>query len=279
MIDRACILYEIEVWANEDFFRKGSLYDGELVWEQDSLVYVVFDVVMAKGCSCAHLSYRERLHVLHTTILCVGAQHADSSIDDMLSEESKLLARNNLHNLRIVPKKCVPKASLGMLWDERLSTGHRTDGLILTQNSATIQLGTTHSILKWKPHHSIDISAQWMNDSWHLFGNSNNGKSLVAMTNSVDVYDVQLVQNKLLDALKQRSCIVECVIHVDGMVVSLVAERERTDKTTPNTMTTIEATIRNSREDILCSDLAALVGGEDTLEHTEEGNASSHRRV
>ena len=43
MIDRTKRMYEIEIWANEDFFEHGSLYDGELVWEQNVLVYVVFD--------------------------------------------------------------------------------------------------------------------------------------------------------------------------------------------------------------------------------------------
>lgn len=262
MVDRAKKMYEIEVWANEDFFQTGSLYDGELVWEQESLVFIVFDVILAKGVSCTHLSYRERMQILHNTILCVSESHCDQSIETMISEECKFLARNNDHNLKITPKKCVPKATMRKLWSERMHCKHRNDGIIFTLNAAPVETGTSTSILKWKPSHSIDVHFALENGEWQIYANANNSGSLVQIDHACIGLKVTVRQSKLLDAIKARQpCIIECVIYIrdDAQTLHLVPERERTDKTSPNTVKTVEATIRNALENIDCEELIKLV--------------------
>lgn len=251
MVDRARRFFELEVWANEDFFHEGSLYDGELVWEADTLVFIVFDVVVAKGVQCSRLSYRERMMIVHNTVLCVSDSHSDESIEQMISEESKFLARNNDHALRIVPKKTVPKASLQTLWDERMTSGHHNDGVIFTLNSAPVETGTSASILKWKPSHSIDVRVDFDGVRWRLAANQNNSGDVVDMTDSVNGCQVTFHESKLLEAVRARiPCIIECLLEVVGDAITLIPERERSDKTSPNTMKTIEATIRNARENI-----------------------------
>lgn len=262
MIDRAKKMFEIEIWANEDFFFNGSLYDGELVWESDSLVYIVFDVILAKGVSCSRLSYRERMQILHNTILCAGDMHSDDSIEQMIHEESKFLARNNDENLRIIPKKCVPKASLRSLWEERGSCGHRNDGIIFTLNSAPVETGTSSSILKWKPSHSIDVRVETFDKgtSWRIYGNMNNSGELADISDMIGDFVPTLEKTKLLDAISMRQpCIIECLLHIEGSNLTLTPERERTDKISPNTINTIEATIRNAVENISSDDLITLV--------------------
>ena len=264
MIDRTKKMYEVEIWANEDFFTEGSLYDGELVWEKNSLVYIVFDVINAKGVQCARLSYRERMQILHNTILCVSSSHADESIEQMIAEESKFLARNNDHDLRVVPKKCVAKANLATLWNERTATVHGNDGIIFTLNNAPVETGTCASILKWKPSHSIDVMVQNQANFLKIFGNMNNSGDLEDITDAVGGLAVTLVHNRLLEAVVARlPCVVECLITIrDDDALVLTPERERTDKTSPNTMNTIEATIRNARENINSNDLIKLVEGQ-----------------
>ena len=184
MVDRAKTMYEVEVWANEDFFLRGSVYDGELVWENESLVFVVFDVVVAKGESCVNLTYRERLQVVQNTILCASDAHTDASIEEMIGEEGKLLARNNEYELRIVPKRCVSKESIDTLWFERGGSHHRTDGLIFTQNDRPVGIGTSQSILKWKPTHSIDVRITYTaaNAKWKIYANNNSRQTAWKLT-------------------------------------------------------------------------------------------------
>ncbi len=260
MIDRAKKMYEVEIWANEDFFEKGSLYDGELVWENDMMAYVVFDVIFTKGVQVSRLPYRERMQIVHNTILCVSNSHSDESIETMIAEESKFLARHNIHNLRVVPKKCVPKANLRTLWRERTTSNHRNDGIIFTLNSAPVETGTSPSILKWKPSHSIDVLFCRNDDELAIYGNTNNSGELFDITNSIDDLTTELVKSVLLDAVNERlPCILECVIHVKDNTVILKPERERTDKIAPNTINTIKATIRNAKENISSDSLIRLV--------------------
>ena len=260
MVDRAKKMYEIEIWGNEDFFEFGSLYDGELVWEKDTLVFIVFDVIMAKGVACGHLSYRERMQILHNTILCVSESHSDDSIENMISEECKFLARNNNHNLYVTPKKCVPKAALRKLWSDRNTSNHRNDGVIFTLNSAPVETGTSASILKWKPSHSIDVKFELIDNEWKVFTNMNNSNGLVSLDEACDGLTLNVSPSKLLEAVRIRQhCIIECVIDVEGENLMLVPERERTDKIAPNTAKTVQATIRNARENIKCEDLIEIV--------------------
>lgn len=260
MIDRTKKMYEVEIWANEDFFALGSLFDGELVWENNSLVYIVFDVIHAKGVQCSRLCYRERMQILHNTILCVSNSHSDESIENMISEESKFLARNNDNELRVLPKKCVAKANLQTLWHDRAHTCHGNDGVIFTLNNSPVETGTCASILKWKPSHSIDVLVKKNGKTVGIYGNMNNSGDLSDITESVDGLRTHFVCNKLLDAIVPRMpCIIECRLTIDGNTLILTAERERTDKTSPNTMNTIEATIRNTRENISSDDLIKLV--------------------
>ena len=263
MVDRAKKMFEIEIWANEDFFYNGSLYDGELVWENGSLVYIVFDVILARGACCSRLSYRERMQILHNTILCAGDMHTDDSIEQMIHEERKFLARNNDNNMRVTPKKCVPKASLRGLWEERGSCSHRNDGIIFTLNTAPVETGTSSSILKWKPSHSIDVRLESNDEgvSWRILGNMNNSGNLCDITEGIGNFVPVLERTKLLDAITTRQpCIVECLIRIENETqLLLTPERERTDKVSPNTLNTIEATIRNAQENITSDDLIKLV--------------------
>lgn len=263
MIDRSKRMFEIQIWANEDFFEEGSLYDGELVWEHQLLTFIVFDVIRAKGVSCLHLSYRERMQVVHNTILCVGDSHSDESIEHMIAEECKFLARNNDHDFCIVPKKCVPKAALTALWSERHQSKHRNDGVIFTLNSASVETGTSLSILKWKPTHSIDVRVELdASGRWHAYANKNNSSEFIEIEEALAPTPCRIAPSKLLDVLRSRQpCILECAIHVDdgSDLVLLCPERERTDKPAPNTVKTICATIRNAQENITCEDLLRVV--------------------
>lgn len=259
MIDRTKRMYEIEIWANEDFFEHGSLYDGELVWEQNVLVYIVFDVIYAKGVRCAHLSYRERIQILHNTILCVSEHHDEQSLEQMISEECKFLARNNCRNLRIMPKTCVPKAEVAKLWAEVELSRHRNDGLIFTKNAAGVDTGTSSAILKWKPAHSIDVTFEMVDGEWMVRANMNNSGETVLLREACEV-NVRVAESKLLDAIRVRQpCVIECLLKLDGDDLVLIPERERTDKDAANTVKTIEATIRNVRENLCIEDLVRLV--------------------
>ena len=262
MIDRALNMYEVEIWANEEYFYHGCLLDGELVWTNNNtcLQFIIFDVVMLKGQSCIEMSYRERMHVIHTNVLCMDEQLEDDSVEQMISEEDKFCARNNLHNLKILPKMCVPKQRIDELWNnnQRLSS-HKNDGLIFTLNNFHVHTGTSSAIFKWKPSHSVDVRCYFnpSSHSWSLYANDNYSDNEICIDKQIGNHSVIFQTNsKLLEMLERKlDCVIECVVKVEGSSIVLTAERERTDKKTANTMKTMNATILNVCENIKIEDL------------------------
>ena len=264
MIDRALNMFEIEVWASEEFFIKGSLFDGELVWNnEDNLVFMVFDVVFIKGIRCTKMSYSERLNIINQSILTIDITTENETIEQYILEEDKIIAKNNDDNLQISPKNCIQKFMIKELWSSNDLCLHRNDGVIFTLNSAGITTGTSANIFKWKPSHSIDIKAYYTNKVWSIKGNDNNSDYEIDISTKCGKYDVVITENKLLNCLENRQpCVIECKIEITNNTVTLTAERERSDKKTANTMKTIEATILNATEHITIEEVfAALKSG------------------
>lgn len=259
MIDRVQNMYEIEIWANEEFFFNGCLLDGELVWNSSqTLQYVVFDVVLLKGVDCIPRNYRERLEIISGHILCMDDAIDDDAVEQIVSEEDKFCARNNAYNLQILPKVCVPKSCIHELWsNNKTKSSHRNDGIIFTLNSAPIHTGTSEYIYKWKPSHSIDLKCFFCNGKWSFFGNSNDSDEEIDVTQAMGTFKTSIdLKSKLLAMLERKStCVVECVVQVNEECVILLPERERSDKKTANTMRTILATIRNAKENIQIDEL------------------------
>ena len=276
MIDRALNMYEIEIWANEEYFYNGCLLDGELVWStSEELQFIIFDVVIFKGTNCIEMNYRDRLEIIQDHVLCVDDNQQDETIENIISEEDKFCARNNKYNLQLFAKMCVSKQSLDHLWQNKTMCSHRNDGLILTLNSANVHTGTSKHVLKWKPSHSIDIKC-YFNNKWTFFGNDNSSDEEIDISTHIGPYTVSLDTNsKLLNALKRKLCfVVECLITVSGNIITLVPERERTDKKSANTMKTIEATIRNAQEKIIIDELFEIVSCNSSLQSKTSENMS-----
>jgi hypothetical protein len=256
MIDRTLSMYEVEVWANEEFYFNGCLLDGELVWNNEKLQYIVFDVVQLKGIDCIHKNYRDRLQIIHTHILCIDPTLDDETTERLISEEDKLCARNNSFNLEITPKMCVSKQQLPDIWNGRKHVSHRNDGIILTKNNYGIHTGTSSEILKWKPSHSIDVKCIFTNNTWTFFANDNSSDDEIDVSNTIGTCPIKMESSTLLDMLQKKGyCVVECLITIKDDFISLTPERERTDKKTANTIKTMIATIENAREQINIEEL------------------------
>jgi len=273
MIDRTLNMYEIEIWANEEYFYNGCLLDGELVWNNsEELQFIIFDVVLLKGINCIEMNYRDRLEIIHDHVLNVDENQEDVTIEKIISEEDKFCARNNKYNLQLFAKMCVSKQSLDHLWQNKMMCSHRNDGIILTLNSAYVHTGTSKHVLKWKPSHSIDIKCYFTNNKWTYYGNDNSSDDEINITSAIGPYKVYLdTQSKLLNVLKRKLCfVVECLIELSGDTIILTPERERTDKKSANTMKTIEGTIRNAQEKIEIQELFDIVSCNSTLNKQDE---------
>ena len=268
MINRKLVVYEIEVWANENFFEEGTILDGELVWEYigytPELRFIVFDVVVVAGVSYKERSYADRLQCI-TNIVYANLHEEDAFIERVVTEEKKLVSMHNDFNMRFVPKRCVLLKQVGALWDARHTTYHKNDGLIFTLNNRGININTSTSIFKWKSDHTIDLQVRrrsGANGPIYTILCQDGPSCNVCDTIHVSGhnYTCLLTTNEIIATAKDDEYIVECACSLDVLqhTVTIFPMKVRHDKESPNSRHTIERTLVNIIENITLEEIVEL---------------------
>lgn len=164
MIDRAWTMYEVEVMAPQDYFVRGTILDGELVWRQPretKLVFLVFDCVASKGTVLTSRPFHERLaEAARCTRLSeeLAACEGDD-LDERILEADAVVIAQYEPRLLVAPKRFVARSHAAALWRDRGDADHRVDGLILQRRDAAYVSGAARdaSVLKWKAYPTVDL--------------------------------------------------------------------------------------------------------------------------
>lgn len=249
MIDRAWNMYEIEVVAKDDYFVKKTVLDGELVWRQpneDVLLFLIFDAVMIRGINCLNSPFEERLA---RAARCVHFSHEIATLDER-DMEDRLLETESLAIVHFHPpihvrvKRFVMREHIRQLWDERQNVDHRVDGIIFHRKDSIYTLGTANdgSVLKWKPEATVDLYGTTPPRTLEQPVVTLCGRAVRVRPSRVALRD---------DAVFEFGILLE----VDG--ISLVAVRERSDKSAPNSLRVVEATVQDVIDDIKIDELAS----------------------
>ena len=139
-------MYEVDVIAQEDFFIKRTILEGELVWKQPdekTLMFLVFDCIRCRGESLLHRSFLERYQEVEK---CV---RFSSELSQHHEVEKRALETNNLVMMqfhpRVVmhPKIFVELPNATKLWERRCDIEHRVDGLIMQRTDSQYTVGTS----------------------------------------------------------------------------------------------------------------------------------------
>jgi len=248
-VDRTLGMYEVELWASEHYFANTTLFDGELVATRDGVDhFVIFDAVQISNVVLIDRCYRERLRQISSSVLSVDVMYADEQLEHMLAAEDGIVAHNN-KTLLLVVKQCLPKQHIDRVWISQGGVNHDNDGLVFTRNDATVETGTASHIFKWKPTHSVDIRIVQEDAQLLMWAHENDCDGEVALD------DRYLFRKGIAF---EPNTVVECTVTC-GEKVTLEPLRRRPDKTAPNTMRTIEATVRNVGENISIDELIALL--------------------
>lgn len=269
MVDRRLRMYEVAVTANDDFFERPTLLDGELVLDHrtNRLCYQVFDVVSMRGRHFHAEPYCNRLQVLHDRLLTQlppGVDEDSEAADEYVAEEDKLYApRSNRMQLTMTPKRFVTSDNARALWEGRHESPFPTDGLIVNFDRSPIQCGTLRTTLKWKPHNAIDVV---VDDGMKVCcRNAGVEEPLAELRVGGRTHRVQLSDNHLVQWLVHRKrgrMLVECLVEVQGGVVTLWPMKERSDKAEANDLRIIEATLDTIAENVSFDQLLAAAQGE-----------------
>ena len=164
MIDRSGNMYEVEVVAEESYFKRETVLEGELVWRQpecSEMLFLTFDAICIRGILLKNSPFEERLRRL---VECVKWSE-DLSHGKNEDIESKALELDTIvmthYNPRIVvrPKTFVDRMHAERLWSERCKMDHRVDGIVIQRSNSPYEMGTSKAgtSLKWKPESTVDL--------------------------------------------------------------------------------------------------------------------------
>lgn len=244
MVDRSRHMYEVEVVAPEEHFRDGTVLEGELVWRQpdeDALLYYVFDAVVVSGERLTHLPFRDRLARATALVhLSEDIRAADDTETRALEAEAVVLTHYDPY-VAMRPKRFVARVHAARLWSERADAEHRVDGLILQCMDAAY--GGDGAVLKWKDHATVDLAGPALRAADGPLPPRLCGRA-------VEVLPSRIVARAASD-------VVEYHVSTDAATVFLMAVRMRVDKTTPNGLRVVEATVGDVVDAVAPAALAA----------------------
>ena len=249
LLDRTWAMYEVEVVAPEEFFTKGTILEGELVWKQPderSLMYLVFDSVVIKGEKMVDQTFSERLDAatrctrLSTELAMESSSISTEDLEDRVLETDSIVLTHYRPNIVMRPKSFVNVMHSHRLWNERIDVDHRVDGLILNKKNSEYVVGTASngSIFKWKPQSTVDL------------------KSVDGKLFTLEDLLPDKIHEKQVNVLDSRvratanNDIVEYLITIQGDTLELFPLRSRPDKKNANSERIVIATVQDVIDDV-----------------------------
>ena len=255
MIDRARNMYEVDVMAPDEYFLRGTLLEGELVWkqpEQHEMIYLVFDALLVAGDSYVRRPFSERLAAA-SRLTRWSEELAQMSPDDLevrVQETDGIVLLHFDPRVTMKPKRFVDLKHVTRVWNERGDAAHRIDGLILQRANASYVYGTSgDAIFKWKDQSSVDLAGK--------------GTSLRAADGPLGttMHDRKIHIETSRVSASGEDDILEYHIEVTRDMVKLFPMRARPDKTVANGLRVVEATVRDVIENIQPYELTGKGGG------------------
>lgn len=247
-VNRSNQAYYVPVAAQQSLYN-GTLFDGELVEQDNQLVYRIFDVVGVDGHSIAHVS----------------------SLLNRLAEAERCLKDSRIACLQkrmsFQMKPLVSKHQIQSLQSHWISDD-TSDGLVFLPLDGRIVTGTHSRMFKLKTYHTIDLDVVQVNDfhkgktNEYYLRDADKLVPVKSATVRLNGLPVQLhVHNNLLSY--DTVSVVECQVdELQDLGYAFVADITplmlRPDKPCGNNLLTIERTLHNIRENITFSEVSAV---------------------
>ncbi len=250
LVDRSWAMYEVEVVAPEEYFTRGTILEGEMVWQQPDesvLLFLVFDAVLIKGKNLCNLPFNQRLNIV-TRCTRLSDELRTSPPDDMEQRTLEADCVVMVHyepTIVMRPKTFVELRHTSRMWNERYTLDHRVDGIILNMNNAPYHFGTARNgaIYKWKPRSTVDLALK------RARLHSAEGP----LPSQIHGRSVEVCQSRVVPS---ENGVVEYLIVTSETTVSLFPLRKRPDKTTSNSEWVVCRTIQDVIEQISVEELA-----------------------
>jgi hypothetical protein len=264
MVDRSWNMFEVEVVAAEDFFCRGTILEGELVWQEphkDRLVYLVFDAAVVCGSNMLALPFSDRYAAACKCTRLSEDLMSQNDVDDAAVETSTIVLVHYEPAIVMRPKSFVDKLHANHLWCHRADFDHRVDGVIVHVNTDVYGTG----VFKWKEHSTIDlrVGADARPPPSTTTTTTTTTAVGPAATHEYHTFDAPLPKHILNRTIMfTPSCvhystgnIVEFLVTVDVETICLFAVRLRLDKAHANSTHVVLATIQDVIDDVRVDEL------------------------
>lgn len=248
MVDRALNMYEVDVCGTEEYFTRGTVLDGELVLAQpneDKLLFLVFDALHVKGEGLCKMPFHERLKRVRK---CVLDRLVGAAVEEIVEETDTVAFIANVPDIVMRPKTFVENMHAPWLWQDRHTSDHRVDGLILQREDAPYNPGAAlcGSQLKWKVLPTVDLAG--VPPNLRVRDGEASIQSIAGHTLVVDATSEVL-------ATDEHDVIEYSMSKQPDGSVKLFALRRRPDKKHPNSRLVVEDTLRECLEAIQVEEL------------------------
>ena len=258
MIDRKMKMYEVEVWAEESFFREGTLMDGELTMDNENGVFLVFDILFERRW-VGDQPFSTRMEI-YRSIIFDGDTTSDFLETEILNQE-KIVFHQNYNDLKMIPKQFLDSSHVVSLWERRHFSPYKNDGVIFVEKESLHTVGTSKSVLKWKLEHTLDVKLiledgmEWKRMGKDTFESlpvlvGHDGmwfdisKEEVLRKEGIQGTTCKLLWNELVPFLQERHLILECSCIInEGGDMLLNPLKERSDKSSPNSFPCFKSSI------------------------------------
>lgn len=244
MIDRSKNMYEVELVAGEEYFSRGTIFEGELVWRQPdetALMYLVFDAIVVAGDRLTTAPFRERIAraTACTTHSDDLAALPDEEMVERADETNTIVMLHYHPHITMRPKHFVDREHASRLWRDRFDADHRSDGIVLNRLDAPYPRGaeTGGVVLKWKEDSTVDLCGHPPAPSDAPLPEIVGGRRVVVLASRIEP--------------NGPDDVIEYLVSLRGdKEVTLFAVRRRPDKNVANTRRVVEATVNDVVEAI-----------------------------
>lgn len=238
LCDRSLNFYTIDIKADASIY-DGTLFDGELVNDNGSYKFIIYDSVLMCGNRVNKNNFASRLAEI------------DCCVKTLLSPFKT--------NLITIETKTFYKLDDFLIFLEEYENNKYKDGVIFMPNNLPVLNGTNFSMFKWKPSdkHTVDFLIKEDSEK-DLSAYVYHQQTLTKFANIK--YNTPMGK-KFIDKYhtlehKKSDCILECLfVKKDGNFSPVLV---RTDKNYPNSLRTVECTLFNAEENIQLSEFTNI---------------------
>lgn len=287
MVNRKLDMFEINVLAPKDYFARGVIADGEMVWETlkqpevQHQEFFVFDIYWFCGVSLYQDLFEKRYEVyqhifaLENSILLLQEPFKyEEAISQQIRDQGKIASLGNAYGLTFRPKSFLPLSEIATCWRVMKQLQHETDGFILMKNT-----NVSHAhIIKWKQTHTVDLLCQgkYEQGRWNYFFFYQQDRSSEFLPFDLNLFRLRLnVENiklKKTELYFGQQNVNKFLLIGEFALLAESSEQQpqrhfimdfyrwREDKQHANVIDTIKKTIQNVRQNITLEELQGWFG-------------------